>query len=78
MGRYEAWLKRKSNATPYANEAVCKKCKHAEYVKTKAFCFGRGTARALSEKEWENTNPCFCPEYKPRNVNLKITFKSPS
>ena len=68
MGRYEAWLKRKANATPYANEAVCKKCKYAEYVRTKAFCSGRGTARTLSEKEWQNTNPCFCPEYEPKDV----------
>ena len=50
MGRYEAWLKRKSNATPYANEAVCKKCKYAEHVKTKAFCCGIGTVSTLSEK----------------------------
>lgn len=68
MSRYKTWLKRKENATSYANEAVCKKCKHGEYVRTKAFCSGRGTAKALSEKEWQNTKPCFCPEYKPREI----------
>lgn len=68
MGRYEAWLERKSNATPYANEAVCKKCKYGKYVRTKAFCLGRGTTRALSEKEWQSTIPSFCPEYKPRDA----------
>lgn len=68
MGRYESWLKRKANTTSCANEAVCKKCKYGEYVRTKAFCSGRGAVRALSEKEWQNTKPQFCPEYKPREV----------
>ena len=53
MNRYKTWLKRKANATPYANEAVCKKCIHAELVRTKAFCSGRGRARALTKAEWE-------------------------
>ena len=66
MGRYEAWLKRKANATPYANEAVCKKCKHAKWGKTKAFCSGRGKVRTLTLKEWENTKASFCPEYEPK------------
>lgn len=71
MGRYETWLKRKANATPYANEAVCKKCRYAEYVKTKAFCSGRGKARTLSEKEWQYITSHFCPEYMPRMEEVK-------
>lgn len=68
MSRYQTWLKRKENATSYANEAVCKKCKHAEWVKTKAFCSGKGKVRTLTLKEWENTKASFCPEYEPKVV----------
>lgn len=68
MGRYEAWLKRKGNATLYANEAVCKKCRYGEWIRTRAFCSGRGKVRALTQKEWEDTRANFCPEYIPKNV----------
>ena len=39
---YKSWLKRKENATPYANEANCRRCIHGEWVRTSAFCNGNG------------------------------------
>lgn len=62
------WLKRKGNATAHAQEAVCRKCKHGEWVRTKAFCRGRGKIRMLTEKEWNSTMPSFCPEYTPKET----------
>ena len=69
MGRYEAWLKRKADATPYANEAVCRSCKYGKWVRTKAFCSGRGRTRSLKQSEWDNLRPGYCPEYIPRKEN---------
>ena len=69
MGRYEAWLKRKENATSYANEAVCQRCRYGEWVRTRAFCHGRERVRVLTAKEWDDTKPGFCPEYKPKDLN---------
>lgn len=66
MGRYETWKKRCDNATPYANEAVCQLCRHSEWVRTCAFCTGRGRPRKLTQKEWDDTHPCFCPEFEPK------------
>ena len=66
MSRYTQWLKRKENASPYANEAICCRCKHCSWVRFQAFCSGRGRIRRLTEKEMSNTKPCFCPEYEPK------------
>ena len=67
MSRYTAWIKRKENATPYANTAVCKKCKYGKWIRTSAFCSGRERIRKLTSKEWEDENPGFCPEFIPRD-----------
>ena len=66
MSRYSSWLKRKENATPYANEAVCKKCKYGEWVRTSAFCTGRGRSKKIPDKVWFNTNASYCPEFVPK------------
>lgn len=66
MSRQDTWRKRIENATQYANEAVCQKCKYAEWIRTAAFCSGRGRPRKLTQKAWESNVPGFCPEYAPK------------
>lgn len=66
--RYKAWLKRKENATQYANKANCRKCRHGEWVKTSAFCTGQGRAKKIPYKSWDTDKIGYCPEFMPRKA----------
>lgn len=72
MASYKAWLKRKANATPYANEANCRKCKHGEWVRTSAFCSGRGRSVKIPHKTWEYDKTFYCPEFYPEGEYVEV------
>lgn len=52
MASYKAWLKRKENATPYANKANCRKCRYGEWVRTSAFCNVGVRSKKIPYKQW--------------------------
>ena len=47
MSRYTAWKKRQEHASPYANEANCRRCKHSERVSIHAYCNGFGKPKKI-------------------------------
>jgi len=65
---YKTWLKRKENATPYANKANCRKCRYGEWVRTSAFCTGQGIAKKIPYKSWDTDKIGYCPEFMPRKA----------
>lgn len=70
---YKTWMKRKENATPYANEANCRRCKYGEWVRTSAFCVGRGYARKIPYGAWDTNKVSYCPEYEPKKGDKNET-----
>ena len=68
---YKTWTKRKENATPYANDANCRRCRYGEWARTSAFCVGRGYARKIPLKEWWSDEKSYCPEYVPMRGYVK-------
>ncbi len=68
---YKSWLKRKENATPYANEANCRRCIHCEWVRTSAFCSGDGKPKKIPYKQWDTCKTSYCPEYIPRKQKIE-------
>lgn len=75
---YKTWLARKEHATPFANQAVCRKCKYCSNVRSAWFCSGRGRYRKLTQKEINSSSPCFCPEYIPKDTNLQDNCRNGS
>ena len=65
MSSYEAFKERQKNASPYANEAVCIKCKYCERI-NRAWCNGFGRPRRLSEKSYWSNEVGYCTQYYPR------------
>lgn len=65
MASYKAWLKRKENATPYANEANCRKCRYGEWVRTSAFCNVGVRSIKIPYKQWAAAGTFYCPEFMP-------------
>ena len=68
---YKSWLKRKENATPYANEANCRRCIHGEWVRTSAFCNGNGRPKKIPYNAWDTDKTSYCPEYIPRKQKIE-------
>lgn len=68
---YKSWLKRKENATPYANEANCRRCIHGEWVRTSAFYNGNGKPKKIPYNAWDTDKTSYCPEYIPREQKIE-------
>lgn len=66
MASYEAYQKRKENASPYANEANCRKCKHGEWVRTSAFCYGFGRPKKIGYANWDTDKVGYCTQFVPK------------
>lgn len=64
---YKSWLKRKENATPYANEANCRRCRYGEWVRTSAFCTGHGKPKKIPYKLWDTDKTGYCTEFMPKS-----------
>jgi hypothetical protein len=63
MSSYKAYLKRKENASPYADKAVCMLCKHCETVRLNRYCHGfYGTKKIPSKRHWD-IKPSYCTQY---------------
>ena len=66
MSRYTEWKKRQENASPYANEANCRKCKYAELIYGRAWCNGFSKARRIPQKTYWDTMDGYCTAYFPK------------
>ena len=66
MASYKAYQKRKENASPYANQANCRKCKYCEWVRTNAFCSGFGRPRKIKYAEWDTDKVGYCTQFIPK------------
>ncbi len=72
MSRYKTWLKRKENATPYANKANCRKCRYGEWIRTSALGAGKGRAKKIPYKSWDTDKIGYCPEFMPRKEEEEL------
>ena len=66
MSRYTEWKKRQENASPYANEANCRRCKYAELIYGRAWCNGFSKARRIPQKTYWSTTDGQCTAYFPK------------
>ena len=66
MSRYTEWKKRKENASPYANEANCRRCKYSELIYGRAWCNGFSKARRIPQKAYWDTTDGYCTAYFPK------------
>ena len=69
MSRYTAWKKRQEHASPYANEANCRRCKHSERISIHAYCNGYGKPKKIPWKYYDTDKIGYCTEYYPMNEN---------
>lgn len=69
MSRYTAWKKRQEHASPYANEANCRRCKHSERVSIHAYCNGFGKPKKIPWKYYDTDKIGYCTAYYPMNEN---------
>ena len=69
MASYKAFKKRQENASPYANNANCRKCKHGDWVRTSAFCSGFGKAKKIRYDEWDTEKTGYCTQFMPREID---------
>ena len=68
MGRYENWLKRKQNATEYANQANCRKCEFSERIRSSVYCNSQGKPKKIPWNSYDTDKIGYCPEYIPYTV----------
>lgn len=68
MSRYTEWEKRKENASPYANEANCRRCKYAELICGRAWCNAFSKARRIPQKTYWDTPDGYCTAYFPKEM----------
>lgn len=66
MSRYSKFKERQKNASPYATQAVCSKCKHCTSVRAKGFCIGFGKWTKLPDKTFYSTEKGYCTQYYPK------------
>lgn len=58
-------VKNKENATPYANEANCRKCRYGEWVQTSAYCNVGIKSRRIPYSQWAEQETFYCPGFVP-------------
>ena len=72
MTSYKAYQKRKENASPYANQANCSKCKYGDWVRTNAFCSGFGSPRKIRYADWDTEKTGYCTQFMPREIDEQL------
>jgi len=65
--RYSTFLKHQETATPYANQANCRKCAYGEWVRTSAFCSGFGRSKKIPYKSWDTDKVGYCSKFIPKS-----------
>ena len=74
MSRYTKWKERQKTASPYANEAVCRKCEYFEMVRSNAYCNGFVKPRKIPK--CVNVDKMgYCTQYCPKNKQKTIGEK---
>ena len=66
MSSYSKFKERQKSASPYAEQAICSKCKYCECVRTRAFCIGFGKYTKIPEKLFYSTKTGYCTRYYPK------------
>lgn len=67
MSRYSKFKERQKNASPYASQAVCSKCKHCACVRAKGFCNGFGSKYTkIPDKVFYSLEKGYCTQYYPK------------
>lgn len=69
MAGYKAFKKRQENASPYANNANCRKCKYGEWVRTSAFCSGFGKVTKIRYNDWDTEKTGYCTQFMPMEID---------
>lgn len=65
MSRYSKFKERQRNASPYAAQAVCSRCRHCERVRGAAFCNGFDKRRRVYNSAFYSTKEGYCTQYYP-------------
>ena len=71
---YERWKERQKNASPYANQAVCSKCRNCEWVRVHACCSGFGKATRLPSDAYWSQKPGYCTQFYPKGNTEGLGF----
>ena len=69
MASYKAFKKRQENASPYACNANCRRCKYGEWVVTTAFCSGFGKVNRIRYADWDTEKIGYCTQFMPRKID---------
>ena len=69
MSSYKAFKKRQENASPYAYNANCRKCKYGSWIRTSAFCSGFGKAKKIRYDDWDTEKNGYCTQFMPKEID---------
>ena len=65
MASYKAYKMRQENASPYANNAKCRKCKYGEWVRPSTFRSRFGKATKIRYADWDTEKSGYCTHFMP-------------
>lgn len=71
MSRYSKFKERQKNASPYASQAICSKCKYCDCVRAKGFCIGFGKWTKIPDKVFYSLEKGYCTQYYPKESEAK-------
>lgn len=60
------WKKRKENASPFAHEANCRRCKYSELIYGMAWCNGFSKAERIPQSVYWKSSEGYCTAFYPK------------
>lgn len=69
MASYKAFKKRQENASPFASNANCRKCKYGNWIRSSAFCSGFDKVTKIRYDNWETEKIGYCTQFIPRKID---------